>query len=455
MRRAFPVLVLVLLTGVLKAGSSPSSIGPQADAPVAVHAQVREAVAGILLSRYVFPDIARRYAALLREPAASDRFDRQTSRVFARALTEALQGESRDGHLQVLPPDHPRAVDVHRGVVGMAGTADGARERQTRERRSNYYFTGVQLLEGNVGYIDFDQFPVMTPEARRAAEAAMVLVAHTDAVIIDLRANPGGSDGMNQFLSSHFLPEAPVVITSREYRQGEGIRRTDYPNDPALGGGRLSHVPLYILVDASTGSAAENMSFSLQGLGRAVIVGEATAGAAHSSQFHPLPHGFAIQIPIARSFNPRTGRDWEGVGVVPDVPTASADALTAHALALDRLEPSATDPAIRREIDDVRLRLRAPPAPPTETLRAHAGVYGDRYSVAFDEVLGHLTIVRLDRPRVSRVLRYLGDDRWVLGDRGFSHVRFQRDGSGNIVALQLREAATGVWQVPALSRQSR
>ncbi len=376
-----------------------------------------------------------------------------SAEAFARAVNDRLRSVSPDGHLHVLPSKHPRAVDVHRGRLGIAGTADGARERDTRERRANHFFSGVQILESNVAVIALDQFPGMTAAARRTAEAVMAMVAHADAVIIDLRGNPGGSDGMNQFISSHFLPEAPVVITAREYREGDGQRRTDYPNDPARGGGRLSQVPLFVLVDAATGSAAENMSFSLQGLGRAVIVGETTTGAAHSSQFHPLPHGFAVQVPVARSFNPRTGKDWEGVGVVPDVPADSVDALrTAHRLALDRLAEAASSDDERRALGDVRARLTAPAGPPAVDLPAYAGDYGERYRVAFDEARGYMTIARTERPRALAPLRYLGDDRWAIGDRSRAQVRFERDADGAVTGLRVRETATGSWDTTIHSR---
>lgn len=89
----------------------------------------------------------------------------------------------------------------------------------------------------------------------------------------------------------------------------------------------MAEQDLYILLSPLTGSSAENIAYSLQSIGRATIVGEPTAGAAHSSRILPLPHGFSIQIPIARVSNPYTNESWEGTGVIPDIEVDDNDAL--------------------------------------------------------------------------------------------------------------------------------
>lgn len=123
------------------------------------------------------------------------------------------------------------------------------------------------------------------------------------------------------------------------------VRRT--PDE--VPGPRRTEVPLFVLVDRGSGSAAEDVPFVLQNLGRATMVGETTAGAGRNNAYFPAGKGMAASISISRVTEPGTGREWEGVGVVPDIVTSSDEALSAaHAAALEKLgrAPSPmTDPS--------------------------------------------------------------------------------------------------------------
>ena len=93
-----------------------------------------------------------------------------------------------------------------------------------------------------------------------------------------------------------------------------------------------------MLTGESTFSAAEELSYDLQQLGRAVLVGERTRGGAHPCEGWTVHPQLEATIPMGRAVNPVSGTNWEGVGVQPDVPCAAAEAVDrAHALALARL----------------------------------------------------------------------------------------------------------------------
>jgi C-terminal processing protease CtpA/Prc len=83
--------------------------------------------------------------------------------------------------------------------------------------------------------------------------------------------------------------------------------------------------PVYVLTSKRTFSGGEEFAYDLQSLRRAKIVGETTGGGAHPVAPHPLDHSFVILVPWGRPINPITKKDWEGVGVVPDI-AVSADA---------------------------------------------------------------------------------------------------------------------------------
>ncbi|MFD0408933.1 S41 family peptidase [Kitasatospora sp. NPDC127116] len=96
--------------------------------------------------------------------------------------------------------------------------------------------------------------------------------------------------------------------------------------------------PLYVLSSDSTFSAAEELAYDLQQLGRAVVVGERTRGGAHPCQGWTVHPHLEATVPVGRAVNPVSRTNWEGVGVRPDVPSAAGDSLDrAHALALARL----------------------------------------------------------------------------------------------------------------------
>ncbi|WP_232837568.1 S41 family peptidase [Streptomyces atratus] len=95
---------------------------------------------------------------------------------------------------------------------------------------------------------------------------------------------------------------------------------------------------LYVLTGARTFSGAEELTYDLQQLGRAVVVGEPTGGGAHPREGWTVHPHLEATIPVGRPVNPVSGTNWEGTGVQPDVLCLAADALDrAHALAVARL----------------------------------------------------------------------------------------------------------------------
>jgi tetratricopeptide (TPR) repeat protein len=86
-------------------------------------------------------------------------------------------------------------------------------------------------------------------------------------------------------------------------------------------------VPLFILTSNRTFSAAEDFSYNLQARNRAKVIGETTGGGAHPVKFERMANGFVFVVPYARSINPITQTNWEGVGVIPDIKVTAEMAL--------------------------------------------------------------------------------------------------------------------------------
>lgn len=408
-----------------------------------------DSLAQIVRAQYVFPSVGDSAAQLLRANFARGDYAGDTSAAtLAQALTRDLRNRTRDRHFAVLDPRaaQQRGLGADRRSAGEGGTMQQMMAaRSEQERRLNYYFRGYERLAGNVAYLALDQFPV-PDAARETAVAMMRLAANADAIILDLRANPGGVEGLNQFLSSYFIVKPDEILYQRYHRIGDTT--TTIRVLPDVPGRRIPTTPLYILISARTGSAAENLAYTLQSHGRATLVGETTAGAANSSRVFPLPGGSFAQIPIARVIQPRTGTNWEGVGVVPNVRVDAAVARdTAHALALRGLIASTRDAAVSADLQRALAGLTTRAAPSSSTwspspadLRAFVGQYGERV-ITLD---GNALQLKRGAGQSLKMVPAGDRDTFTLENIPDALVRFTRSGTA-VIEIQSRQP-DGSWQ---------
>jgi len=128
-------------------------------------------------------------------------------------------------------------------------------------------------------------------------------------VVLDLRGDPGGLLTEAVEVASAFLDGGRVVSYER---RGSGTTRLD-----AVGSGNAT-VPLVVLVDGSTASAAEVVTGALQDRGRAVVVGSRTFGKGSVQEPSRLSDGSAIELTVGRYLTPK-GTSIDGTGIEPDV----------------------------------------------------------------------------------------------------------------------------------------
>ncbi|MDB5429680.1 MAG: peptidase family protein [Caulobacter sp.] len=423
-----------LLSGVAAAAPKPAA------PPVATAQQVkpRQVVAGIaqaIEDRYFDPAKGKQIADDLRAAAAKGEFDALTDpRDLAQALTRRLQ--PLDHHFNISWPVEPPPEGQGPGGPG-PGPGPRPQGDNPFEVRENYGFRHADILPGNIGYIDLHQFSDIDFDdpnsgARAAADAALAMVSHTDAVIIDLRDNGGGSPAMVGYLTSAFTPKGADIYNTFHSRRGDMSEAPGvyYPHP------RLT-VPVYILISARTGSAAEALTYTLQTAGRAVIVGETSGGAANPGGPVPAGNRFAVFVSQGAPENPISHKNWEGGGVQPDVAVPAAEALTrARILILENLA-KADMPDDQKTANQWALEgLRAENAPP---LAINAGDYVGAYSgVTIAATPDGLTYQRGRRPAWSLVA--LGPDRFTVRGEPTRRITFQRDASGKVVALDFTTA---------------
>lgn len=154
---------------------------------------------------------------------------------------------------------------------------------------------------------------------------AFAVLQQTDALIIDNRTNRGGDPRTVALYVSYLSEGDPFLINTIHWPRLDRVEEylsTDLGRK-TYGESR----PVYVLASSQTFSGGEGLSYDLQALERAVIVGEITGGGAHPVQRAVLGSGFSAAIPVAYSVNPITGTNWEGTGVVPDVEVAAESAL--------------------------------------------------------------------------------------------------------------------------------
>jgi carboxyl-terminal processing protease len=194
-------------------------------------------------------------------------------------------------------------------------------------------------------------------ETRRALRRA--LADGATAIVHDLRGNPGGLVHEAIGVAGLFLPQGGTVYQEQD-RAGrrEDVVTRDEPVAP--------DVPLVVLVDEGSASAAEIVAAALHDGGRARIVGERTFGTGTVLNFYPLSDGSAIRLGVLRWLTPAGIGVFE-TGVAPDVVVELPDTgVLLYPEALEDLGPRAF-----RRSDDTQLRraVRLLTSDPTGTPR--------------------------------------------------------------------------------------
>ncbi|GAA3920090.1 S41 family peptidase [Actinoplanes auranticolor] len=295
----------------------------------------------LLCANYIFPEKAAAAADAIRRRRAAGEYDGLDEETLAARLTADLAEVCADKHLRV----RTREAALH-DVLTRDELEAAYRESL---RHANYGIARVERLDGNVGYLDLRQI-AEAAVGGRAIAAAMELIVHTEALIIDLRRNRGGvPNGVTFWLSYLFRDDETHL---NDIYDGPSGRTRQFWSLAHLPGERYPDRPVFVLTSGATFSAGEEFCYNLQALGRATLIGETTRGGAHPTEVFPITATVEITVPLARSVNPVTGGNWEGTGVVPDigVPAAAAFDL-AYRKALEHVLTTSAPDAVLAEAE--------------------------------------------------------------------------------------------------------
>lgn len=230
-------------------------------------------------------------------------------------------------------------MDVNEGkqlVQGKAGTKvqitvlRGEEQKEFTVKRATVKtpVATATLLPGNIGLVRIANFNTNCAKETIAAVESLVAQGAT-ALIFDVRNNGGGyAAEMNKVLD-YLLPEGDVFRTL-DYTGKEEITRSD---------AKCLEMPMAVLVNGSSYSAAEFFAAALQGWQWGKVVGQKTSGKGYFQVVYELSDGSAVGVSIGKYFTPQ-GVSLEGVGITPDIPVEvnQEQAAAIYAGTLDPME---------------------------------------------------------------------------------------------------------------------
>ena len=298
---------------------------------------IAETYAALLERDYVYPETGKRYAAAIRAGIAAGRYASLIGEALGKAIDQDVNAVSPDGHLRLRAPEAPEAPEAAEAAAA-ANAGPSRRAQKLPIEQAGWIAPGIAFVRFNVFPMDGDV----------TAQTAKFMADHADAkaIIFDIRThNGGGLDQMDVIFPWLFSePTRLVTMATRASVDARGGSPIDglasmrmVKGNPGMvtrehwvapgADARLRDAKVYVLTSGASASAAEHFALAMKHTGRGTLVGAPTAGANHFGTGEDLGNGYAAFIPVGRTYDPKTGKDWEGVGVAPDIPVMPADAL--------------------------------------------------------------------------------------------------------------------------------
>ncbi len=273
----------------------------------ATHRQVLVEVADVIRDHYADPRVGQALADTIMAYVEQGGADASTD---AQALVAKVMGVIRS----TVPDKHFEFSD--RFVE-----QDDSKPSHHRNR-SKHGLRTLKMLEGQTAYFEFDGFPGDDASLEAVAKA-IEEQPEMEAVIFDLRDNNGGAGDMVVLLCNRFL-EADLLLYTFAGRSDDSPREVRSSTcDRHFG----TTMPVYILTSENTLSAAEAFTYILQDFGRALVVGERTAGMANPSRTFTIAGRFDLTVPFLIIRYGKNGGTFAGVGITPDIEVSAESAL--------------------------------------------------------------------------------------------------------------------------------
>lgn len=167
----------------------------------------------------------------------------------------------------------------------------------------------VYTPDNTIGVIKITGFDSKTPEQFVAAVEELTQNSGCQRLVIDLRYNPGGELSSIVTVLDYILPEGPII----RIFDADGNQVDEYDSEPTE-----LNIPMAVLVNGSTASAAELFTSALRDYDKAVIVGTTTFGKGCMQTTVPLSDGSAVSVTY-RMYSPPYGENYHSIGITPNV----------------------------------------------------------------------------------------------------------------------------------------
>ena len=216
LHRARQLVAVVITVALCAPAAHGQNAPPSTPIESALIAPTVEALGTVVKREYIDPDVADKVDSVLRQALAEGRYARATTaEMLAMMLSRDLYAVTHDKHL---------AVAVVRNAPGVPERAATQAEeaRALGARRSNDGVRRIEIMLGNVGYLDLSTF-YRPEETRDALATAMHLLNHADALILDMRMNSGGSPGTVALLISYLLDAPSLPLFDIVHRAPEPV----------------------------------------------------------------------------------------------------------------------------------------------------------------------------------------------------------------------------------------
>lgn len=281
---------------------------------------------------YIIPGIKEKLVSGINENLKNGKYDSISNpSIFAKLITEDMRDISNDLHLYLLKKNG-------------ASDTNSQPQRQMMSRNPDAQgflnLLNFERLAGNIAYIEIPKFPALQ-DAKEEFDRVLKETVTADAIIFDVRNCRGGHPDAVAYIVGSFIEE-PTHLTT--YYSNEGALE-HYSAKTAYGSANKDK-EVYILSDTPNGSAGEGFAFYTQQIGRTTVVGQISKGAGRSNATFTLSNDFILSVSVRTSVTPN-GKQFEGIGVQPDMYTIASQAKTqAHLAAIASLKQEFPDRSI-------------------------------------------------------------------------------------------------------------
>ena len=273
------------------------------------------------------------------------------------AVSELARGDLiiKVDELPVTAESYNAAVDALKGEPGTTVTVlvrHGSLEKSyTITRRKVEVPTADGRMIGNIGYIRILQFNDNTPDQFFKVLEQQVN-GGAQALVFDVRGNPGGTIESVGKILDKLLPEGPIISATYRNSTTPQVLITSDADEVRL--------PMAVLINAKSASAAELFAQALKDYNKAKAIGVTTYGKGSMQEIHKLSDGSALDFTVAR-YNPPKSPNFEGIGVKPDYEVKLMPELEKE---LENLDEQ-SDPQLKKALEVVAAVIRDQAEPGT------------------------------------------------------------------------------------------